>query len=118
MASAAAANRARRNSAAHLPYDKARLPMQAAAPKNGSARPMRNTTPNLSDGGSFWSRLGQLLGVESRPAAERPAGQQVKVWDGAREVYRLVDLDDRNDPLWHAARSIAGVTASRTRTAA
>lgn len=41
----------------------------------------------------------------------------VSVWDERRGAYRSVDLSDRSDPLWDAARTLAACS-SRKRTAA
>jgi hypothetical protein len=75
---------------------------------------MRIRTDN-TDAGSFWSRLGQIFGREVAPDLQ---GRRVQVWDAGREVYRWVDLADRNDPMWHAAQSIASASRERPRSAA
>ena len=39
----------------------------------------------------------------------------VQVWDGQQCRYRMVDLSDRNDPLWATANALASHYGRRKR---
>jgi hypothetical protein len=63
----------------------------------------------------FWTRIGQMFGWGETEEKERTL---VKVWDAGRQQYRKVDLDDRDDPLWFAARNLAMMQDMNTKSAA
>ncbi len=73
-----------------------------------------NTTQQAEQPISLLDRIGRLF----RRNSQRREPVLVKVWDGARGQYREVDLLNRDDPLWSAAKSLAGVQQNLTRRSA
>ena len=70
-----------------------------------------NTTPTIESEQGFRGMLRKLIGGAAR-VAPRTGPALIHVWDVGRNAYRQVSLDDRNDPLWPAARSLARMQAA------
>ncbi|MHC4106605.1 MAG: hypothetical protein ACYSTY_00825 [Planctomycetota bacterium] len=88
---------------AHVPHPASANPCAAgcgrALAASGNTRRWRG----------LWLWLADLIRGRRRPTHGEAQPPCVPVWDVRLSAYRCVDLDNRHDPLWLAARELVAL---------